>query len=136
MEERKNKMSAYIVNDETISVIVKGFVEYGVYYAADDYHPERKDRFHNIGQSLLNQNYKSVNHRYNESTKPRSFQYTNIDINEGMLLGCIDCYEYQACETPDFFDSPIHTCLLRLKQAILEKLIKEKGQEIPWGYEG
>lgn len=126
-------MSAYIVNDKTISVIAKGFVEYGVGYTTEDYRPERKDKFHNIGQSLLNQNYKSVNYRYKESTKPHSFQYTNIDINEGMLLGCINCYEYQACETPDFFNSPIHTCLLRLKQAILEKLIKQKGQEIPWG---
>jgi len=88
-------VSAYIVNDETISVIVKGFVEYDVDYTADDYRPDRCS----IGQSLLNQNYKSVNYRYNESTKPHSFQYTNININEGMLLGCIDCYEYQACET-------------------------------------
>lgn len=128
-------MSAYIVNDETISVIVKGFVEYGVDYTANDYHSDRKGKFHNIGQSLLNQNYKSVNYRYRESTNPHSFQYTNIDINEGMLIGCIDCYEYQACETPDFFNSTIHTCLLSLKQAIIEKLIKEKGQEIPWGYE-
>lgn len=123
-------MSAYIVNDETISVITKGFVEYDVDYTAEDYRPDRCS----IGQSLLNQNYKSVNYRYRESEYPHDFHYTDLDINEGMLLGCIDCYEYQACETPDFFNSPIHTCLLRLKQAILEKLIKEKGQEIPWGY--
>lgn len=126
-------MSAYIVNDETISVIAKGFVEYGVGYTAEDYHSERKDKFHNIGQSLLNQNYKSVNYRYKESTKPRSFQYTNIDINEGMLFGCINCYEYQACETPNFYKSDIYGSLVCLKRAILEKLIKEKGQEIPWG---
>lgn len=134
-------MSAYIVNNETISVIANGFVDYGVEFVASDYSPEvqvivdLKKMYNEIGQSLLNENYRSVNHRYGEDTKPPKFEYINVDGDEGILLGCIKCYIYQACETSDFFESDIYNSLLRLKEAMLERFIKRSGQEIPWGYE-
>lgn len=67
-------MSAYIVNNETICALVKGFEMFNAEYRADDY--ERPIQViinlneirNGIGQSLLNQNYKSVNYRYGKNT--------------------------------------------------------------------
>lgn len=134
-------MSAYIVDNKTIHAIVKGFRVYGAAFAAEDYKnavsviTSVKAMSNAIGQSLLNQNYKSVNCRYRENTETPKYNYEDVKINEGILIGYIDCYEYQACETDDYFNSDIHYSLLRLKNEIIERMIKEKGQEIPWGYE-
>lgn len=134
-------MSAYIVDNKTIHAIVKGFRVYGAAFAAEDYEnavsviTSVKAMSNAIGQSLLNQNYKSVNCRYRENTETPKYNYEDVKINEGILIGCIDCYEYQACDTDDYFNSDIHYSLLRLKDKIIFSMIKEKGQEIPWGYE-
>ena len=133
-------MSCYVVNKKTIDVIVKGFEDYGVDYKAKNYKTDRWQLIvfrdgHNdaIGQSLLNQNYASVDHRYREDNKVSEYHFSDVEYNEGMLLGCINCYIYQACETEDFFESELYRSLRRLKEAMLERLIKEKGQDIPWG---
>lgn len=133
-------MSAYIVDNKTIHAIVKGFRVYGADFNDEDYNnavsiiTSVKAMSNAIGQSLLNQNYKSVNCRYRENTEAPKYNYEDVKINEGILMGCIDCYEYQACETDDYFNSGIHFSLLRLKDEIIKRMIKEKGQEIPWGY--
>ena len=132
-------MSAYIVNNETISVIVKGFDDYSVGFMASDYSPKAqvivdyKKQYNEIGQSLLNENYRSVNYRYGEDMKPPKFEYVAVESNEAMLFGCIQCYIYQACETDYFFDSDIYNSLLRLEEAMLERFIGRSGQKIPWG---
>lgn len=139
-------MSAYVVNDETISVLVKAFEIYGIDYRADDYQPpngwivnlneERK----RIGQSLLKQNYKSVNYRYREDEKPREFEYKDVDLvsngslDTGLIFGCIECYECQADETKEYEQSRIHESFVRLKGAMLERYIDQSGHEIKWGY--
>lgn len=134
-------MSAYIVNRETIHAIVKGFELYNADYEADDYREpvqiiiNMKEIRDGIGQSLLNQNYKSVNYRYSEDTQTPKYEYEEVKTNEGIILGCIQCYIYQACETDDFFESKIYKSLQSLKEAMLESMINQKGYEIPWGYE-
>lgn len=134
-------MSAYIVNNETIHAIVKGFEIYNADFTAEGYSRplqiiiDLQALRDGIGQTLLNQNYKSVNYRYSEETETPKYIYKDVEINEGILVGCIDCYIYQACETDDFFESELYKSLLRLKDAMLERMIKEKGQEITWGYE-
>lgn len=134
-------MSAYIVNNETIHAIVKGFRIYGVEYKAEGYERpiqviiESQKLNDGIGQSLMEQNYKSVNYRYNKNTKAPKYHFEDVEVNEGILLGCINCYNYQACETNDYFESDLYYSLNRLKNAMLKRLISEKGQEIPWGYE-
>lgn len=134
-------MSAYIVSNETIHAIVKGFEVYGAEYEAEGYtRPiqiiiDLKEIREGIGQSLLDQNYKSVNYRYRENTETPKYNYEDVEINDGIVLGCINCYIYQACETDDFFDSKLYKSLLRLKEAMLERMIQAKGYDVPWGYE-
>lgn len=135
-------MSAYIVKDETISVIVKGLELYEVEYQADDYKKPNQIIYNlaelrqKIGQSLLEQNYKSVNYRYNENTQAHEFQFEDINltenrkINTGLILACIRCYEYQASEPNDYTNSKIHATLNYLKEKMLAKYIIKDGFEI------
>lgn len=133
-------MSCYIVYKKTIDIIVKGFEDYEVDYRAADYKTDnyrlvvlRGCQNDAIGQSLLNQNYASINHHYDEKIKAPEYRFSDVEYDEGMLLGCIDCYIYQACETENFFETDLYRSLKRLKEAMLERLIEEKGQDIPWG---
>lgn len=135
-------MSAYIVDDNTIHAIVKGFIDFHVDFASEDYTPETicgimidLDKTRNrIGQSLLNQNYKSVNYRYDENTKAPEYKYKDVDISLAIVYGCIGCYEYQACETPDYSNSKLHASLDLLKDEIAERAIRRNGEKIPYGY--
>lgn len=138
-------MSAYVVNDKTINVIASGFVDLNINYRnqAD----EIKDAsfggvffdIDEIGQiiatDLLKANYDSVNYRYGENTEPHKIKFEKVSYNLGELLGCIKCFNYQACEVEKWEDSLIYKDLQCLKNAILENAIKRLGFEIPWGVE-
>lgn len=132
-------MSAYVVSHETISVLVKAFEIYGVDYKAENINNDlnKKKR---IGQSLLDQNYASTNIGYSEkelnSFITPEFIYKDLDVDAGIIYGCIQCYEYQACETDDYFESKLHFSLMRLKDAILKRYIRNENLKIPYGYNG
>lgn len=134
-------MSAYIVDDKTIHAIVKGFEVYRAEYQAEGYTKpiqiliDLKEIRDGIGQSLLEQNYKSVNCRYSENVEVPKYEYEDVKINEGIVLGCIQCYIYQACETDNFFETKLYNSLLRLKEEMLRRYIERMGYDIPWGYE-
>lgn len=132
-------MSAYIVSENTIHAIVKGFEIYGKGYRAEGYKQptsfiiDLQEVRNGIGQSLLEQNYKSVNYRYREETEVPKYRYKDIEVDAGIILGCIKCYSYQACETDDFFESGLYSSLQGLKEVMLERFIENAGHEIPWG---
>lgn len=132
-------MSAYVVSHETISVLVKAFEIYGVDYKAENINNDlnKKKR---IGQSLLDQNYASTNIGYSEkelnSFITPEFIYKDLDVDAGIIYGCIQCYEYQACETDDYFESKLHFSLMRLKDAMLKRYIRNENLKIPYGYNG
>ena len=135
-------MSAFIVDNKTISVLAKAFVQYGVTFQAEGYEKpiqiivNFKELYTGIGQALLEQNYASVNYRYNDDTETPEFEYTDVEINEGMVYGCIACYNYQACETDDYYESDLYGSLLRLKDKLIERLLRREGMEAPYGYDG
>ncbi|GAB2564105.1 hypothetical protein [Leucobacter ruminantium] len=59
-----------------------------------------------VGSILLAENQRSVNYRYDENEL--EYVYTHRPSRPRTpveLLKAIDCYEYQACETPDWEDS-------------------------------
>lgn len=136
-------MSAYVVDNKTISAIAKAFDVYEADYRAENYINTNKSIVfidvgalrHDIGQSLLDQNYKSVNYRYNEEEPTPYFEFEDVDIDEGIVYGCIRCYNYQACETDDYFESEIYKSLERLKTKMLERLMHKCGMNTDgWGY--
>lgn len=136
-------MSAFVCNNRTISAIIKGFEVYSTRFSGgfkcEGYAPtvsvlvNRTGEREKQGQALLNYNIEAVNCRYSEDTKPWKFEFENVEINEGIVKGCIDCYCYQACENPDFYESDLYMSLQRLKDCILERLIEKAGQTVEWG---
>lgn len=133
-------MSAYVVSNETISVLAKAIVEYGIETREVVFDSMAlmlvNYRYEPIGQWLLQKNYDSVNARYNENTEPHEFKYEEPkEFNEGIIYGCIRCFEYQACEVKDYDESGVHYVMENLTTALLERMIKQKGYEIPWGVE-
>ena len=136
-------MSAYVVDNKTISALAKAFERWEVKYKAENYINTNTSSvfidvgklIHDIGQSLLDQNYKSVNYRYNEDTPTPNFKFEDVEIDEGIVYGCIRCYNYQACETDDYYESEIYKSLERLKAKMLERLIRKCGMDTEgWGY--
>lgn len=133
-------MSAYVVDNKTITCIAKAFVDYGVEFSDGKPHTiqiivDLNKMVQDIGQALLKANYDSVNARYGEDTECPAFEIAEIgSYNEGTVFGCIDCFEYQACEVDDWDTSPIKASLDRLERKITERLIHKAGYEISWGY--
>ena len=131
-------MSAYIVSMNTIHALTKGIYEYEVNLKTDykgiggiifDVNEMRNA----IGQKLLNQNYASVNYRYGEDTAVPEYEYEDIDANVGEIYGCIGEYEYQSCETDDYYESDIHKAFNVLKKKMLERFIRQAGYDITYG---
>ena len=133
-------MSAYIVNDKTVSVIVKAFEIYNITHYSNDCNEFIEKKRQAIGQRLVDQNYRSVNYRYIDQMTSHKFAFTDINLmvngklDTGLIVGCIDCYNYQACETDDYWQSHIYHSLRWLKDTILNQYIKQDGFEKSWGY--
>lgn len=139
-------MSCYVVSDKTISVIAKAFVIYGVDFKDKSYQLDDFDlilvngRFPKIGKCLLRQNLLSYYARYQDEKtlkhideEVEKFKYEDVELNPGLIYGCIECYDYQACETKGYETSQIHYSLMRLKDKVARKFIEQNGYEIPWG---
>lgn len=129
-------MSAFLVDPEHINVLVHAATAfrsgdtmswcvpddseiYGYRYVRAD--TESPDR---IGQMLLDQNAASVNHRYDEDesyiyaySTPKQRDWLPVDI-----LGAISCYEYQACETPNWRDTEAHAFCEALRGRMIRRL--------------
>lgn len=135
-------MSAYIVSKKTIDAIVKGLELYKVDLIVPHYDTFMPDmdlvEIRNMrGRLLTKQNCDSANAMCPEKVIEEipDYKYTDVEIDDGILVGCINCYIYHSCETADFFQGDIYNALGRIKSKILAKLIAEKGLLMPWGYE-
>ena len=136
-------MSAFICDDKTITCIAKAFFEYGVKFKAGEPKSDfdliivnRDKEIKRIGQALLDANYKSVNFRYKEDTETPDFIPEEVDIDEGKVLGCIACFDYQACETKEYYESQLYKDLQNLKTQITYRLLKRLEMPMPYGYNG
>ena len=94
-------MSAFIISDISINLMV-GF------YALKHRSEFTVDEAKQMAQTLIDENYQSVNHRYYEQVGPHRTSYTDkwrgkaLNISAIQILKLCDCYDYQACETDDY----------------------------------
>jgi hypothetical protein len=139
-------MSAWIVTNDHIAAMVELAIGGGadadrVYWdELGDGHGKQVGRFaddrQRIGQILVDENHRSINHRYpgdDDSGTYRQPDYLqNPTAVEGIKI--VHCYRYQSCEHPGWETSPAY----RLCEAILEKLAHQiPGYDAaPWGWEG
>lgn len=85
-----------------------------------------------LGQMLWDENYRSVNYRYSEAEPTPDYRATLIDaeLSPVAVLKAIDCYEYQACESPDWDQTRAHAFVTALRRVILGRH-SDLAREVP-----
>lgn len=78
-----------------------------------------------LGADLWKENYRSVNHRYEERKRTPAYHWTPVaEIQEGELrpehllqiVHAVNCYDYQSCEHPGWSDSKAYWVCQALRQ--------------------
>lgn len=124
-------MSCYVVSHDYINGILTAS-RYGgncprSYYFGG--HSRRiRNREHEVGQILLDENIKSFDYRYKEQYKDEYagmevFKYRSLPVTfkPAEILGMLDCLEYQSCEHPEWEKSEAYAII----QAIRSEMISE-----------
>lgn len=114
--------------------------------------PETADR---VGAMLIAQNERSVDFRYDGRNNmiqvpyhferggpyvniigrfPDGWHWSRVPVAPAPVLKSLDCYEYQACETPDWKDTEARAFCEALRSAAIERLPGYDGG--PWGIHG
>ena len=118
-------MSAHIVGDYHISVLLQDCSQRdgaSYYFNGEMHYVAGAEEV--VGQVLLDENYRSVNYRYRSDVFPPDFQlarlrrrYTPVEV-----LKAIHCYDYQACETPDWKETEAYTITQMLQTRAISQL--------------
>lgn len=81
-----------------------------------------RDTAGTVGAMLLAQNRRSVDFRYNETDIEEPYIHRlSSERSPVAMLRAVSCYEYQACETPDWEDTEV----ARFCQALRAHLIRQ-----------
>ena len=118
-------MSAFLVSDKHISEMLRfasqqdGTVHHDG-KALDLRVPSEAQK---VGQILLDENYRSLNARYGHDPAAHDFQYEPFSLRPLMkaieVVKLCHCYDYQTCETDDYYTSDAHTIVQAIQaQAI------------------
>ncbi|MEA5456723.1 hypothetical protein SPF06_18525 [Sinomonas sp. JGH33] len=105
-------MSAWIVSQDHIDLMVT------VALRIAEFNPRYVDvaaAGDALGTDLWEENHRSVNHRYSESTPTPAYSWTPVADVEGgaplvgahlvQILKAVHCYDYQTCEHPEWTSS-------------------------------
>lgn len=87
-----------------------------------------------IGRMLWEENFRSVNHRYDESEPVPEYRFARTEDKPIVeVLKGIDCYEYQSCEHDEWESSAAKRFCDSLRDTLIGKL---PGYDAaPWGWE-
>lgn len=123
-------MSAFVVNESHIDVLMQFATRFRAYRGSNYYywngesHKITRDNVSELGQKLLDENYKSVNYRYNDNEIPDKYvykvpsrTYTPVEI----LKACA-CLNYQSCEHPEWEESEAYAILETIKSDAINAL--------------
>lgn len=137
-------MSAYIMNDDEINTIVSYFIEskHGVHgegawlrMGESTWDYLTYENAAKVAAILMAQNIRSVNSKYGDNTgNAYVFEYLPQAHKRpmGNIIGALECYEYQACETNDWHTSLAHEIVQGLRKHLL-KTIAEADGAYTWG---
>ena len=133
-------MSAYMVSDKQIDVLVGYMIKNNVNYYVNDNRVEVSiQSASEIGQILVDENYRSVNERYQERTeghfgKPEIYKFnpkTGPLPDAVTMLKLCNNYRYQACENDNYEASVAFQIIDAIKEEAIRKL---PGYDAaPWG---
>lgn len=136
-------MSAYIMNDDEINTIVSYFVDPNgamdsgawLRLGESEWNYLSKENAPKVAAILMAENVRSVNAKYGENgANPYVFKYDPTAKNRpvGNIIGALDCYEYQACETDDWHESLAWEIVCGLRKHLL-KVMAEADGTYTWG---
>jgi hypothetical protein len=132
-------MSAHMVSDNHIHALVNFALLNNLDYRANGRFVRiTRESAEEIGQILIDQNYRSVHHRYLDRAeqhfgKPPTYKFKVVRLlpDAVALLKLCVCYAYQACETDDWESSIAADIIMRIKD---RAIIKLPGYDAaPWG---
>jgi hypothetical protein len=121
--EMEIKMSAWIVSKKHIDLLVTLAAQYELM----DGKTEQQ-----FGQILWDENYRSVNSRYDDNESPRQYEFTPYPVETLSTIAQIKqarCYIYQTCETDDY----AQTVAIMFAETLATILEQEGNFYIPSG---
>lgn len=110
-------MSAFIVSDQHINALLTYHArsQFGgtshlwdgeSWLEINVYSPQGKQNLTKFGQILVDQNYRSVNHRYESTDSPHRYKFVQdqnpLHLRPVQILKLCQSFDYQACETDDY----------------------------------
>jgi len=148
-------MSAYICNPEHFAALAWRATEYGHRNAVIPglRMSDRYETAQRIARELAAQNIRSVATRYpgdKDGERPGPCMGAQEIMDEAARIAdamCIrppqlstvaylkmcDCYEYQACETPDWRETDAHHQIMWIRKALIREM--PGYDDAPWSYE-
>ena len=123
-------MSAFIVCNEHINAMLQASGNRFRRYFGDtcSYYWRKEPRYivpdnECIGQKLVNQNYRSVNTRYDENDEPHVFKVLTLrEFSPVEIIKACDCYGYQCCETKDWKRTEAYAIMTALRERAIRAL--------------
>lgn len=129
-------MSAYIVDNAHINAILNAIAPY---HPGDSATYQWQGRLYHmagdtqrLGQVLTDENYRSVNYRYQEQTEARRFQHVmlNRSFSPIEIVSLCHGYIYQACEHPEWQESEARAIVRALRERSIRRV--EGYADAPW----
>lgn len=130
-------MSAWIVSDSHIDVLVAGIVRKGL---TDGLSPTE------IGRELVIENHRSIEARYGPGTDARDpddeYEYVpvTVPLTDENLASAAACYDYQTCEHSGYESSRARRWAMALEELVEDRNVIH-GEKVdlsvgsPWGFE-
>lgn len=136
-------MSAYLVSDNHINVIVSWFVDYRKDYQLwyelnGQYGYMDEEAAKQVAWVLHSQNVRSVNDRYQEAGSDETYEFKYLPrVKEAYSLaeiaGAIDGLEYQSCESDDYHTTDAYKILTSMRKQLLKKVQdRDLGDNTTW----
>ena len=132
-------MSANILNKRHIDALVTAALAYAPsrqisWFFNGEVKKITRQTASEVGQILIDENYRSINYRYQENRKADRYTFEPFEatrdnpicLDAAQVFSALDCYEYQSSETPDFYESEAYEICRAIRKAEGTKL---KGYE-------
>lgn len=122
-------MSAFVVGNKHISAMLQAaernrYAGDGPAYRWNGTYHYFRGHLQEIGQKLVDENYRSVNYRYDEDKKPHIFKKQSYmpNISAVQIIKACACYNYQTCETPDWRETEAYAIVQALRERAIDML--------------
>ena len=115
-------MSAFVVSDEHISGMLQVAAGDPLYYYWGN-EPHYVYDVEKAGQILVDENYRSVNHRYSENDPPHEYRRAAVrNLSMLEIIKLCNSYSYQSCETNDWGQTEAYAIVDSLRERAIRRL--------------